>query len=646
MSQAQDNDKSPWIWDQPHPGRPTAAGDVSALFNTASFTVPELLSSLTRSSSATVFAREVLQNSLDAHLATKPGARALGVDFRFVRIRRGDEARTFRRKLGLAHLRGHAETAARTDRKRLGLDTRDCLLDEDDEPLTVLQVIERGGAGMSGNWDDGRSAMERALIRIGWAQERADAGGSYGFGKGGVAQASRIRTVVAYTAYPAVEEDPGIERRLLGVTYWKQHQIGRSQYTGWAMLGVAQSDDSVKPFDGMFADLLAKQLAIPTRNPRSVVDRGTTLLLPDPVFSAEELRDAVLCSWWPALVDDGLLEVRVVDVDGTELDLTVTAEHPTLGAFVDAYLNRESNQGEREHEFHSDVVRSAAPLPGVASIGRAAFVADPAGWSFPSRKAALAKERSIVALMRGPRMVVKYDTLSVKEAPYVRGVFVASPGADPFLRQTEPAAHDDWKKTNLPQGVPPTAAKLVKAIDQGVEEIAEVLRERLDRQQPVFRATSTPICAQLLAGPAAGTVRTKRRPSHPRVKLERRAVNVRLVHPELDIERPQVLPGLDPNTVRAAAWVEFELNETYTKDRADLVVRLGLRFVEDEAPGEYVPITAEPPPGFVAGEATTRHELVFRGPADKGERIRFLVTSDVYDDDFSTLFQAVAEVRA
>jgi hypothetical protein len=644
VSSGQNTERSPWIWDQPQPGRPTAAGDVTALFNTASFAVPELLSPLATSTSATVFAREVLQNSLDAHLATNHGSRPLGVDFRFVSIRRGDEARKFRRKLGLGHLQEHAETAARHDRKRLGLDSRDCLLDLDDEPLVVLQVVERGGAGMSGNWDEGRSAMERAMIRVGWAQERADAGGSYGFGKGGVAQASRIRTVVAYTAYPSREDDPGIDRRLLGVTYWKQHQIGRSQYTGWAMLGVAQPDDSVKPFDGLFADLFAKELGIPTRNPRSVADRGTTLLLPEPVFTAEQLRDAVLCSWWPALVEDHLLEVRVIDVDGRELDLAVTIDHPTLGAFVDAYVNREVGSPEREHELHGDLVRSSGPLPGIATIGRAAFVADPTGWSFPSRKAALRRERSIVAMMRGPRMVVKYDVLDVVEAPYVRGVFVASPAADPVLRQTEPAAHDDWKKTNLPQGVHPSAAKLVRAIDQAIEEIAEVLRERLDRQQPVFRATSTPICAQLLAGPATGSVKTKKKPPHPIVKRERRAVNVRLVHPELDIERPQVLQGVDPNTVRAAAWVEFELNDTYPKDKADLQIRLGLRFVEDETQGDFVPITTEPPPGFVA-EAARGHELVFSGSVDKGERIRFLVTSDVYDDDFSTMFQATAEVR-
>ena len=32
------------------------------------------------------------------------------------------------------------------------------------------------------------------MIRVGWAQERADAGGSYGFGKGGVAQVVRFVT--------------------------------------------------------------------------------------------------------------------------------------------------------------------------------------------------------------------------------------------------------------------------------------------------------------------------------------------------------------------------------------------------------------------------------------------------------------------
>ena len=105
------------------------------------------------------------------------------------------------------------------------------------------------------------------------------------------------------------------------------------------------------------------------------------------------------------------------------------------------------------------------------------------------------------------------------------------------------------------------------------------------------------------------------------------------------------MQGEAPDTVRAAAWVEFELNESHPKGQATIDVKLGLRFVEDEGAGEHWRINVVPAPGFT--EATRRSvdlEHHFTGTIDRGRPVRFLVTSDDYDDDFSVLFHATAEV--
>ena len=74
--------------------------------------------------------------------------------------------------------------------------------------------------------------------------------------------------------------------------------------------------------------------------------------------------------------------------------------------------------------------------------GAVGFVADPTDWSYPTTEADIDdgeadQQRSLVALVRSPQMVVQYFDVG-GAAPVVRGVFVADDDIDDLLRRPNP----------------------------------------------------------------------------------------------------------------------------------------------------------------------------------------------------------------
>ena len=77
-----------------------------------------------------------------------------------------------------------------------------------------------------------------------------------------------------------------------------------------------------------------------------------------------------------------------------------------------------------------------------------AWSAESPGWSYPeySEGDTGVDHRSLIALIRKPRMVVEYYDAG-RMAPYVRGTFVADDSINEALRMTEPKGHDAWQTT-------------------------------------------------------------------------------------------------------------------------------------------------------------------------------------------------------
>jgi hypothetical protein len=77
----------------------------------------------------------------------------------------------------------------------------------------------------------------------------------------------------------------------------------------------------------------------------------------------------------------------------------------------------------------------------------------------------------IVALLRGPRMVVQYMQIERARVP-IRGVFVAASADDTNLRATEDPAHSDWQSapsTGAPSDARKVAARVKREIRDEVE---------------------------------------------------------------------------------------------------------------------------------------------------------------------------------
>ena len=316
-----------WHWEPFDPDRTSMSGDISKLFRNEPVKTPGILAMDAPPSEASVLAREVIQNSWDSALEAQDGfggyssgsGRSDGnegtiypgfeVDFEFRSLsREGKQALISTLALrDLATRKGDCEahTATTGDRssarKKLGLPPRSCLdhLDDDSVPLELLVISETGTTGMYGPWGKD-SRMYLALASMGYTPKK-EGGGSFGYGKAGMIRGSATRTVIAYSCFRNRDDDLGVTRRLLGMTYWGEHEMGNGHFVGFARFGRVHADGSVRPFENEDADAVAESMGIPRRNDQDPNDLGTTFLVVDPIVQPEDLCRAVERNWWPTL---------------------------------------------------------------------------------------------------------------------------------------------------------------------------------------------------------------------------------------------------------------------------------------------------------------------------------------------------------
>lgn len=124
-------------------------------------------------------------------------------------------------------------------------------------------ISETGTTGMYGSWESGESRMYLALATLGWTPKR-EGGGSYGYGKAGLIRGSATRTVIAYTCFPQRSDEPGVTRRLFGMSYWGDHKMERSRYTGFARFGDETGDGNIIPFQNEKATVFAEADLLPS----------------------------------------------------------------------------------------------------------------------------------------------------------------------------------------------------------------------------------------------------------------------------------------------------------------------------------------------------------------------------------------------
>ena len=630
-----ENPLAHWKWEQTDPDRSGSSGDLAKLFKNEVVKNPGVFAENAPHEAATLMAREVIQNSVDAasDLADELGDDAPEFEISFEFDQHDREA-----KSALVEALDLSAIAARGTnlsdprwRSSLGLDADD-LLDHlhDSSPLRTLKITESGTTGMYGAFEGGRSKMFLALISLGLTVKAAGSGGSYGYGKAGLIRGSAIRMVVAYSAFRERADDPSVTRRLLGMTYWGQHDLDDVSYTGFARFGAEQDSGATRPFENDEADRVAVGLGLDVRDASVPQDLGTTFLLVEPTVDPNDLSSAIARNWWPAL-EDGRMTAFVAA--GGTVTVPRPMKDPVLRTFVDAYHLATTDQDNSKPNQYRQALRRVNIDGSIYRLGGLGLVSEPGGWSYESDAAdddGEIRHRSLVALVRGPRMVVEYLEAG-RARPFVRGVFVADDEVDELLRQTEPKAHDSWQIRAPELGTDLAATRVAETVLDRVRDHVRKFRKQLRPASRPAEDVRLPELERLFGRifSSAGGDSSAPPPSERPFSI--------IVDESVEVAGD----GL----IRLRGSASFALSEHHVDDEADVELALSYRFVEDGGNGEEAMLTIEPPAGF---EAVDTVPYVFRGRLGR-ERSRFTFSSDAYPADWTGRFKgdvdfAVTEV--
>jgi len=426
-------------------------------------------------SDTALLARESIQNSWDA---ARKFRKMVGYEVPFsVRFRyrdfSGEEREQMIESLGLREL-----NARRSSLKRDSLPDGNILdnLDNPEVPLKVLYVEDWGSHGLYGHPDmEDDSHLFLALYLLGGSDKDPESGGSYGFGKSALERASRINSVIAHSTFAPTPEDE-TTTRLVGFTWWGAHRANGQRYEGRAMFADTSQSDGPEPtalfdpYDQDAATDLASTLGMSPRNPQKEEDLGTSFLIIDPAIEPEDLKTEVEKWWWPAL-EDHLFDVSIVEPQSGEVLHPQPAENDYVASFIPAYQIA-TGQGsvidpatQRLASEKWKAVRDVGVHPGSLAL----VAVDESGDDMDQSHAV--SSQSEVALIRGPRMVIRYQPYGHKRV-LIRGAFVASDDANPLLRDTEPSSHESWD-TNPSSDVSPEATKMAGAV---LDRIAKQVR--------------------------------------------------------------------------------------------------------------------------------------------------------------------------
>lgn len=639
-----------WSWQTTKPGQPGVTGDVTLVFKTVDFDNSGFLAKDPPSNEASLFAREAIQNSWDAAREWAEACKLSGrpfdpfsLEFVFKEFT-GFEKQKLVTALGLDEHRSQAELAKALGKGKspLGLHDTSALINLRDSsvPLRVLYVHELSGLGMPGSYEKSESRMDQALIRVGYTEKRAGAGGAYGFGKGGLVSVSAIHVVIAYSCFDEVKNDPGTTRRLLGVTYWGTHKITRksgekTSFTGWAQLGERPfisdgqvSDEIVYPFVNDRADQVAAELGFSIRSPQVPGGTGTSFMILEPTIAASDLNAAIERYWWPAIMDNNSgLRIKIQNFDGEEIVPVVPKHDPEMSPFIRSFeLANRAQDSIGEHEARFDLGTIALNPNDKRKLGFLGVVADPHDWSFPNEDGV--SHRTLVALVRGPRMVVNYRTFrTITSPPHARGVFIADSSVDDFLRQTEDKAHTKWDVNSL-DGNDPDAHKIAREINDRLRNLVEDFRKRFKTPTPRPGDINLPVLDEL-------SRLMKGRRAQPPPPPEKRPIGIRFTTPA----------HAEPSSVErlvCKATVEFQVADwvwdVVDSSTVDVQIVLTISYLEDEHVGEPIGLQARISGTKFRVVDTTPGKFTCTGTLSKEDVVEIEATSDSYSSDWTVRF--------
>ena len=610
-----------WLWEPTDPDRSGSSGDLAKLFKNEATKNPSVFGEGAPSEDATLMAREVIQNSSDAavelsqDLGEEHTEFEIAFDFESL-DGKGKVAFLDALDLGSIRSRGTSKKDPHW-RSKLGLDADPAFTRlKGPLPLRILKIAESRTTGMYGPFEGAKSKMFLALISLGYTAKSAGSGGSYGYGKAGLIRGSAIRTVVAYSAFRERDDDKGITRRLLGMTYWGQHDLDGVSYTGFARFGEQKGNGAIRPFENEAADAMATRLGIDIRDPNDLDQLGTTFLLVEPTVDPTELSTAVARNWWPAL-EDGRMTVLITSKGKTTVPRPM--KDPVLRNFVDAYHLATTDQDNNKPNQYRYSFKKAEISGVMLKPGGLGLVAEPGGWSYEAEVPggeSVVQQTSLVALIRGPRMVVEYLNAG-QSRPYVRGAFVADEDVDDLLRQTEPKAHDSWQTRITGDSSEAAASQVADLVTRRIKEHVRKFRDQL---RPASRPTEDVRLPELerLFGRISSPEGS--RPDGPIASGRPFSILV-----------DQKVETAGEGQIRLKGQVQYALSEHHAEPSVPVELSVSYRYVEEGGNGEEVALNVVAPSGFSQfGE----EPYVAKGTLKK-EYSRFSFESEPYPADWS-----------
>lgn len=322
--------------------------------------------------------------------------------------------------------------------------------------LRVLTISDYGTTGLGGpiraNIEpaEGERADFADFVRnFGRDDGKGLGGGTYGYGKGVLYQASSVGVCLVYSQAVVGQT---IENRLIGVSGGDGGYVqGGYKFTGRNWWGAIAADGIVDPVTGDTARLIAQSVGMPVPGlgqtgtcvmvlaPQHFQGEGDGVLLEDRISA---IRAAAIKWAWPHAVDtgDGPNVRFVFSLDGEPLPIIDPMRDPLVRHFAQAYAD-----SERFAVLKKSPISSQTKLETIMSqrpIRRLGVLA--------MRQATnnVSDDRSLensVALMRAPRIIVKYLNVTAPADDYsVYSVFLADETVDEDFASSEPVTHDDW----------------------------------------------------------------------------------------------------------------------------------------------------------------------------------------------------------
>lgn len=325
---------------------------------------------------------------------------------------------------------------------------------------TVLILQDRQTRGLAGPADASaalgekvRSDFRNFIFDIGRDSRRAVGGGTYGFGKGILYEASSVSTCLVYSQFE--DTDGALNSRFIAASVAEQHEEDDLRFTGrqwWGRVDSNGASRRVEPIEGEAARGLAEQIGLEL--PKGVTGTSIGILSPRESATASTAQSKsqiaraltkAIKKWaWPHLVsldDSCTIDFSVIE-DGSPLRVSIK-DDPEYGPFAEAYKAVLRRQSDAEHEppFTLEVHRIPSDRDKIQT-----------GWLGLKNLFAGGERLSLnnrIALMRGPKFVVDYKTVRphAHGTPRV-GVFVAdsTEEVERAFAKSEPVTHDKWAR--------------------------------------------------------------------------------------------------------------------------------------------------------------------------------------------------------